>query len=148
MAEPVAETNSVQVISLETKATLLALAASVGLLGVTFGLSPFLQPAKAADSQRNLSTKTTSSIMNGPFEEQAKQGHILFDRNCAHCHGEDARGDEGPSLYDLSKSDARITRIIQQGIKGEMPTFGKKLNDADVQALIAYLRTLRGRPQP
>jgi mono/diheme cytochrome c family protein len=133
--------------SIEAKATLLALAASLGVLGVTFGLSPFLQPATAAGSQKDQPTKTTSSITNGPFEEQVKQGHILFDRNCAHCHGEDARGDEGPSLYDLSKSDARITRIIKQGIKGEMPTFGKKLNDADVQALIAYLRTLRGRPQ-
>jgi len=43
---------------------------------------------------------------------------------------------------DLAKSDARITTIIKVGIKGEMPAFAKKFTDSDVQALIAYLRTL------
>jgi mono/diheme cytochrome c family protein len=33
---------------------------------------------------------------------------------------------------------------ITVGIKGEMPSFGKKLGDSDVRQLIAYLRTLRG----
>jgi cbb3-type cytochrome c oxidase subunit III len=75
--------------------------------------------------------------------EEAKRGQNLFERNCAHCHGDDARGDEGPDLHDLKKSDARITKIVTQGIKGEMPAFGAKLNDADVKALIAFLRTLK-----
>jgi mono/diheme cytochrome c family protein len=74
--------------------------------------------------------------------EEAKLGQSLFERNCAHCHGDDARGDEGPDLHSLKKSDARITKIVTQGIKGEMPAFGSKLNDADVKALIAFLRTL------
>ncbi len=73
----------------------------------------------------------------------AQQGHSLFERNCAHCHGEDARGDEGPTLYRLAMSDARIAKRIKEGIKGEMPKFGSKLNDADIAALIAYLRTLK-----
>ena len=42
----------------------------------------------------------------------------------------------------LTKSDARIATIIKGGIKGEMPSFAKKFTDSDVQALIAYLRTL------
>ena len=129
--------------SIEVKATLLALAASLGLLGVTFGLSPFLQPAKAAESKRDQSTKTSSSATNAVFEGEANQGRSLFGRNCAHCHGDDARGDEGPSLYDVRKSDARITTIIKHGINGEMPAFGKKFNDADIGALITYLRTLK-----
>lgn len=75
--------------------------------------------------------------------EEAKRGQNLFERNCAHCHGDDARGDEGPDLHDLKKSDARITKIVTQGIKGEMPAFGAKLHDEDVKALIAFLRTLK-----
>ena len=75
--------------------------------------------------------------------EEAKRGQSLFERNCAHCHGDDARGDEGPDLHNLKKSDMRITKIVTQGIKGEMPAFGAKLNDADVKALIAFLRTLK-----
>jgi len=46
-------------------------------------------------------------------------------------------------LYDLAKSDARIATIIKNGVKGEMPSFAKKFGDADVQSLIAYLRTLK-----
>lgn len=75
--------------------------------------------------------------------EDSQRGRDLFLRNCAHCHGDDARGDEGPDLHDLKKTDARISKIINQGIKGEMPAFGSKLNDADVKALIAFLRTLK-----
>jgi mono/diheme cytochrome c family protein len=48
-----------------------------------------------------------------------------FDHNCAHCHGDDARGDEGPDLHGLTKSDKRLEKIINGGIKGEMPAFGK-----------------------
>ena len=72
-----------------------------------------------------------------------EEGHRLFDHNCAHCHGEDARGDEGPDLHDLKKSDARIEKIIKGGLKGEMPQFSKKFTDDEVKALIAYLRTLK-----
>jgi mono/diheme cytochrome c family protein len=72
-----------------------------------------------------------------------QEGHRLFDNNCAHCHGEDARGDEGPDLHDLRKSDGRIEKIIKGGIKGEMPQFGKKFTDNEVKAIIAYLRTLK-----
>ena len=128
--------------SIETKAALLATASAFTLLGATFLFSPLLQPATAAPSQKH-PTNIVSTAASPALEEEAKRGHSLFDRNCAHCHGDDARGDEGPSLYNLRKTDARITRIVKEGIKGEMPRFGTKLKDADIQALIAYLRTLK-----
>jgi len=76
-----------------------------------------------------------------PGELQAR-GKKLYFSNCAHCHGTDAHGDEGPDLHDIWVSDRRIATVVKRGIKGEMPTFAKKLNDADVAALIAYVRTL------
>ena len=112
------------------------------MLGVTFVLPALLQPATAAASKEQ-STNIASAATSPALEGEPRRGHSLFDHNCAHCHGDDARGDEGPSLYDLKKTDARITRIIKGGIKGEMPKFGAKFNDADIQALIAYLRTLK-----
>jgi len=127
---------------IEAKAALFGTAAALVLLGVTFGLSPFLQPSIAAASKQR-STNIASAAASPALEGEAKRGRSLFDRNCAHCHGDDARGDEGPNLHDLTKTDARITRIVKEGIKGEMPRFGAKLNDADVEALIAYLRTLK-----
>ncbi len=129
-------------LSIEAKAGLLGLAAALGLLGVTFGLSPLLQPATAAAAEER-SIKIATAAASPTLEGKAKRGHSLFDHNCAHCHGDDARGDEGPSLYDLKKSDARVSKIIKEGIKGEMPKFGTKFNDADIQAFIAYVRTLK-----
>lgn len=69
-------------------------------------------------------------------------GRQLFLANCAHCHAQDASGDEGPDLHGLKISDARITRIISEGIPGEMPRFGQKLAESEVKRLIQYLRSL------
>jgi len=46
--------------------------------------------------------------------------------------------------HNLHRSDAGIRQVITAGIKGEMPSFGKKLGDPDVGQPIAYLRTLHG----
>jgi mono/diheme cytochrome c family protein len=71
------------------------------------------------------------------------QGRRVFIKHCVECHGIDARGDEGSDLHNLDAGDALMSQIITGGIKGEMPAYGKVLNEADVRALIAYLRTLR-----
>lgn len=72
-----------------------------------------------------------------------KDGEKYYFNSCAHCHGTDARGDEGPDLHGLEISDRRIATVIKHGIKGEMPSFAKKHGDADIVALVAYLRTLQ-----
>ena len=72
----------------------------------------------------------------------ASQGRKLFLGSCAHCHGADASGDEGPDLHDLQVSDRYISRMIRVGEPHEMPSFAKKHNAADVAAITAYLRTL------
>jgi mono/diheme cytochrome c family protein len=128
-------------ISLEVKGTILALGAALGVLGVTFGLAVSLQSrivAKTKPTQQDAPISTAMAIAGG----EANRGHTLFEKNCAHCHGDDARGDEGPNLHNLVKSDDRIASIIKGGIKGEMPAFRKKFNDDDVLALVSYLRTL------
>jgi len=78
--------------SIETKATLLGLATALALLGVAFVLSPFLQPAAAAASQKHL-TNVVSAVASPTLEREAERGHSLFSHNCAHCHADDARGD-------------------------------------------------------
>jgi mono/diheme cytochrome c family protein len=84
-----------------------------------------------------------ATVSSRSGSEIAMRGAHLYLQNCAHCHADDATGDEGPDLHGLRKSDARIGAVIKNGIKGEMPKFGQKLTDNDVQALIGYLRTLR-----
>ncbi|MDB6018214.1 MAG: hypothetical protein JWR19_2703 [Pedosphaera sp.] len=102
-----------------------------------------LDSGRAADAAAPDAGGATKVEAKVALDAKASQGYRLFDNNCAHCHGDDARGDEGPDLHGLKKSDQRIDKIIKEGIKGEMPAFGKKFNDGDVQALIAYLRTLK-----
>jgi mono/diheme cytochrome c family protein len=80
-----------------------------------------------------------------PKDEPAAtvRGHDLFLMNCAHCHGDDARGTtEGPNLAAFRKSDARIASVVKHGIKGEMPRFDQKLTDDDVKLLIRFIHSL------
>ena len=121
----------------------LVLATAIGLFGMVFGLMSVLQPETVADSIPEPKPNTIATIAIPNTETQSKAGASLFGRNCAHCHGDDAKGDEGPNLYDLTRSDTRLTKIIKEGIKGEMPKFASKFSEADIQSLIAFLRTLK-----
>ena len=115
---------------------------------MTVGLlisSTWVEPgsARAGEPLMNPSTTTGSTSDSLSQKPPVEKGRSLFRRNCAHCHGDDGRGDEGPSLYDLIRTDLRIKEIIREGIKGEMPRFGAKLSEAEIAAVIAYLRTLQ-----
>ena len=70
-------------------------------------------------------------------------GRTLFLKNCAHCHGATARGDEGPDLHNLDESNDWIANRIRNGKKGQMTAFAGKLQPAEINSLIAYLRTLK-----
>ncbi len=78
-----------------------------------------------------------------PSPELTNQGGKYFGESCSQCHGDDAHGDEGPDLHNLSISNGHIASMIRKGIKGEMPSFAKKYNDQQVAALVSYLRSLR-----
>ena len=72
------------------------------------------------------------------------KGRSFFLQSCAHCHGRDADGGEdAPSLLKLQISAAHMALVIQSGIKGEMPSFAKKYTEADIEKIVAYLRTLK-----
>jgi mono/diheme cytochrome c family protein len=127
--------------TLEIKATLLGLMAALGVFGLVF--VPLPGTATEAGPKPDQETNTAAATASSALPADAKRGRELFGRNCAHCHGDDARGDEGPDLYDLKLSDARIAKKIRDGIKGEMPKFRSKLDGTDVQNLLAFLRSLK-----
>jgi mono/diheme cytochrome c family protein len=79
----------------------------------------------------------------GASNDIVTPGRALFLKNCAHCHGADAHGDDGPDLHGLDLSDEWIANRIRKGKKGQMTAFAGKLQEADIDALIAYLRTLK-----
>ena len=124
-------------LSLERKGIILATVSGLAAIGMAFAAGEIIRPKQAAESP------ASASSVVPPAGTEAYQGYTLFLMNCAHCHGSDARGDEGPDLHGVTKSDARISSLIKNGIKGEMPKFGEKLTDTDVQALIAFVRSLK-----
>jgi cytochrome c6 len=74
----------------------------------------------------------------------------LWAQHCASCHGKDGTGTtmmgKKLGLKDYSKdqgfSDAEATNVIKNG-KGKMKGYKDKLSDADVKALVAYVRSLK-----
>ena len=77
------------------------------------------------------------------------RGKQVFAATCAGCHGLDGRGAErAPNIVENPKvqqlSDAQIAHIVANGIPGTgMPAF-HSLDSSDVNAVVAYLRTLQG----
>ena len=74
----------------------------------------------------------------------------LWASNCASCHGKDGRGATAMGkklgVKDYTKeqgfSDAEAANVIKNG-KGKMKAYKDKLSDADVKALVAYVRGLK-----
>lgn len=119
------------------KGVILGAAAGLAAVGIAFAAGEMFQARPTTMSG------TSKELVVPSAGTKARQGYALFMLNCAHCHGADATGDEGPDLHGVTKSDAKIASLIKQGVKGEMPKFGQKLSDQDVQALIAFIRSLK-----
>lgn len=83
-----------------------------------------------------------------PTPEMIAAGQQLFSIACTGCHGRSAQGTRmAPALYNqtfLSQTpDPAIYQIISNGVPGTaMPAWGGRLTDADINALVAYLRSL------
>jgi putative heme-binding domain-containing protein len=91
--------------------------------------------------QQNISQKNVKPV--------SARGKQTFASTCAGCHGLDGRGGErAPNIAENPKvlrlSDAQISHIIENGVPGTgMPAF-RSLAHPDVQAIVAYLRSLQG----
>ncbi len=87
-----------------------------------------------------------------PVLAAAPDGPALYKSKCAMCHGPDGAGQtpvgKSMKVRDLrsaevqKQTDIELTKVISGG-KGKMPGFGQKLSNADIQAIISYVRTLK-----
>jgi cytochrome c oxidase cbb3-type subunit III len=130
----------------------------------------FLSPMRCATSLMLLNTKSLGLsasllLIVSVFVAQAQnpsqkrptsskadsiQGKRAFTSTCAQCHGLDGKGSErGPNIAERPSvqrlSDLQIFHVIENGVPGTgMPAF-HSLQDAQIRALVAYLRTLQGK---
>ncbi|HUD46457.1 MAG TPA: cytochrome c [Candidatus Baltobacteraceae bacterium] len=126
-------------LSIQSRGMILGWISSVAALALAVAAGEVFRPAPSPSP----SSAGSNSLTNPRAGTLEQKGYALFMLNCAHCHGADARGDEGPDLHDVTKSDARIASLIENGKKGEMPRFATKLTNADVKALVAFIRSLK-----
>ena len=90
------------------------------------------------------------------------RGKLLYQQHCVECHGEDGSG-EGPGTgvtqsrerqflvmppainnpgFLQSAPDQMIKHTVMKGRRGsDMPAFGKKLAEAQIDDIVAYVRT-------
>jgi len=76
-----------------------------------------------------------------------------FDAKCATCHGKDGRGktfkgklsharDLTDAAWQNEVTDERLFNSISNG-RNKMPAFKKKLSEAQIDELVAYVRRFR-----
>lgn len=68
----------------------------------------------------------------------------LFATTCGWCHSDGGRAaGKGPQLMDSQRSDDYIRNRIKNGKPGAMPAFGASFNDAQVDDIVKYIRSLK-----
>jgi mono/diheme cytochrome c family protein len=120
----------------ETRGHLLGTITAIILLAVIFSLSALIRPRLPVSNLAFEKTTVDSA-------QTIAEGHAYYGKSCAHCHADDASGDEGPDLRVLKKSNARLAVVIKKGVPHEMPAYQKKYSDEQIHALVVYLRTLK-----
>lgn len=82
----------------------------------------------------------------------AHPGEQIYHRYCIGCHGADGRGNGGITGADFTAADGPLTQLdqatliasVRDGKRGEratMPAHAPVLTDAQIEAVVAYVRT-------
>jgi mono/diheme cytochrome c family protein len=101
-----------------------------------------------------------------PAATELPPGRALYGAHCAVCHGPTGKGD-GPGASVVRQrmrdfTDAAAMREVsdrflfdmikkgssQFGRSNAMPAWGMKLSDAEIRAVVAYIRSLASRNPP
>ncbi len=96
----------------------------------------------------------SAHLLKATSIEQANvDAKALFTSECATCHGKDGQAKTFKAKFNHARNltdakwqaeatDERLYNSIRNG-KGKMPAFGKKLSDSQINALVAFVRTLK-----
>lgn len=99
----------------------------------------------------SLLTDYVQTLDKGVIHDDASEGAVLFQTNCAACHGEDARGVEGTGAPNLTDADwvyggdaVSIRQTLIAGRQGQMPSWRSRLTEAEIRAMALYVEGLAG----
>ena len=102
------------------------------------------------------SPQASSSVAVSGLNEQQRTGKRLFLQNCGLCHVPEPKNPKdpkdlgttvGPRLEGLfsgakPRPEAVVRTFVLSGVEGKMPGFQYSLEPKDMDAVIAYLKTL------
>ncbi|MEO8215547.1 MAG: cytochrome c [Acidobacteriota bacterium] len=101
---------------------------------------------------RFVSLAALTFVMTLPAIAAGPDGAALFKKSCVSCHGADGAGQttigKKLKMRDLrspevrKQTDIELMKIIAGG-KEKMPAYGQKMSTPEIQAVIAYIRTLK-----
>ena len=68
----------------------------------------------------------------------------LFATTCGWCHSDGGRAPgKGPQLMNSQRNDDFMRTRIKIGKEGAMPAFGTIYSNADIDAIVKYIRSLK-----
>src|SRR5688572_10114027 len=119
-------------------------------LMLVFAAAPMLaqQPERPGPMQSG--RHATPEPASAPAASAAASGAGAFDPKqmfasvCGWCHSRGGReAGKGPKLMDSPLRDSELAYRIKVGKQGQMPAFGSSMNEQQVAAMVAYIRTLK-----
>lgn len=104
------------------------------------------------DAQIDAVVNYVMSLSGAPQDASVvEEGAVVYEENCAACHGEQAMGDRdqgAPNLTDaiwLYGGDyAAIRETVENARFGVMPPWANRLSEAQIRAVSAYVHQLGG----
>jgi len=121
---------------------ILLVVTTLAALGVTSPWSPVMDAGTAVATPVEYVQGRSALELQGAVVVQGKQ--------CRNCHSLGGEGGaRGPALDGVATRltrDQLIRQVLQGG--GNMPAYGKNLSPAEVNAMVAFLETLRPANQP
>src|SRR5262249_25010203 len=80
-------------------------------------------------------------------DARVARGEKVFAANCSvpYCHGANSSAGRAPRLVGHTFTSRELTNIVSNGVANKgMPPFGAQLSSDDLDAVVAYVTTLRG----
>jgi mono/diheme cytochrome c family protein len=97
----------------------------------------------ASFAQQSTPAAAPSPQPQAETSPNAVDGKRMFSSTCGFCHQDGGRhAGRGPKLSKSDRSDEFMIERIKKGKVGAMPAFGAVFNDAQIGALMAYIRGL------
>ena len=125
---------------------IVATVAVIGIAGATWW--------KKSGSGQSAVSRQEIAINVPELSQAAVKGHVVFDKNCSACHGQNAVGsDQGPPLvhkiYEPNHhGDRAFYLAVGNGVRAHHWPFGnmpriENVSENDVASIIAYIRELQ-----